>query len=851
MKRFLVFFLFVPVLHTQNIDFLRWQQWGPQTVFPGHTFLYTPTPRYSYNATCSSTDSTCTSAAYVPLATDLLIPSDQNLTAGGIPTQPYGSWLNIPAYFPANISGASFNLQPRAYALNTSTGNYEFFQETSWLSSAGTSVTVTGCPDGTWPLVSDYATNTGLTFTGPGSTHTARFQATTVGGVIQGTPGMIDGGGNFTAVPATGSLTCITSKAAEPWTATTYTVAFTGGALSTAIPITASGNVTFHINNGGHGVGRPWLKDVAGTGWPAGTTMTYWHGNSTYAFAYLLAGVPPPGKGMQWLPWSISDGSYMGVEVSIPPSACSSATPCPQTFNAGWTFCIGSTDANATNCVDMTKAITLNDVPDYPLATPTSPPPLPAAFTSATAPCYNPYGTTTVSTQGDNCAFSNVLTSETSKDKGYGYWFPLATRHATAPSNPDYQFELNSPPQYVIFSAVASQQPQSSSAWMYDGAKTMRYIAEWTGDVSWLNPMRALLSRYDQIYPGVPGVAPYTTTKTRPYNTQGLDPINIGSMWTMNPVSHADGLAIFNNGQYSDTPVARHWNSQIATGLVMVSNTSAVPSTQTGTGSAMPVGYPTGAGNPSVIDAATGGFNAGIRYPAYQMLNKLTVARTLGKSISMGSCVAGVNNCFAFEFKLATEVLQTLGLEMLDPPISGRFDMGTMADQFWMMGGLYLEAVINHYEFTHDRLDLFIIKGLLDRIKTYYVSSTHQYPQSLAPNGLTCTASARLVPGHWWNLVSPSQPWCAEDPPVPVGSTYSGYGLLNGMLAYQYAWWWSHFGGSDNTFANFADTMAMDGLSHSAYGPAANRYTPKSENETFGRYAFWYLAERQLRRSLP
>jgi hypothetical protein len=70
---------------------------------------------------------------------------------------------------------------------------------------------------------------------------------------------------------------------------------------------------------------------------------------------------------------------------------------------------------------------------------------------------------------------------------------------------------------------------------------------------------------------------------------------------------------------------------------------------------------------------------------------------------------------------------------------------------------------------------------------------------------------------------------------------------LNGFLPAAYAYWWRNWGGSDNTYALFADQMAEDGIGLEAQSGFAARFTNKALNEDLAHWGHDYYRYRQGR----
>ena len=849
-----------------TLNYTRWGQFGPQQVFPGYTLLFTMRPVYSITFSCS-TDNTCFSADYTPDGSEQFLPSDVGLTAGGLQAQSYGG--SVPLYYAVNIGTAGnaaghFNLIMMA---GGAPGVGTAFKETSYLASAGTtSSTVPSCLDGTYPNVGSTNQNFGLRFSGSGATRTARFQVTVAGGVISNSPppGMIDGGGNFTSVPTSGSLTCMTTTG--DLTGTAFPVTYAGGQLRTYIPITASGNVTMFVrtcsscNTVGKPGYSPWMADVHGKNWPTGTTMKYWAVDTGGNILYPQSGVPTMACAAGTTACSFRFGLITVVaEVTIPANALPVGTP-SQTINAGWTFC---QDAALTpsGCVDMLKQITVMQVPTYTLAPP-SPYPLPALFSSTTpVPCQSYYGSGPPSgygpaTPGTDCRFVSLLTD--TNQRGYGFWWPKRT--AVPPNTVDNSMDLNSPRVFQCYGTGCTQAANLQAIWFYDWGGTETAIYNWTADSSWLNPARAVQARYGQNGLGAPGYTPTSGPGTtdyalamRPYETKGspTDPagttaFNTSQMYAAGGArAAAEHLPYFNNGNYSDDTVPkRNWNAQMIAVLYGLSTSNGNPApVPFGSNGVVVPGTGAGTASPGVIGLGSPGATNGVRYPAFQFDIKLEMARTLGL---LNNSKATVNPNFALAYQLCREQMWTMGLQFLLPAVSGPYDQGPSGDQFWMIGAFYARSLIHDYEFSHDPLDLYILKGVLDYLKSFYNTSTNSFPIMIGPEGMNCIGGAAGRPGIGWYITDGAiaQP-CSDD----LINFSFGYIALNGFISAPYAWWWARYGGSDNSYADFADLMATEGVAVSAAG--GWRSLAKAMGEEMGWSGFTYYTERQLRQSSP
>lgn len=839
MKKLVLFILASCAWATDpSINYERWHQWGSQTVFPGYTLLFNAWPEYSVTFSCSSTDNTCFSAAFTPNGSEQFLPSDVGLTATGLQTQVYQT--SAPIYVPVNIgtngnAAGHFNLQ--MHVIN----NGLPFNYSNYLSSAGTSSTpVSSCADGKYPADGNPNLSYGLTFMQAGAVRNARYQVTVASGLITAAS-MIDGGGNFSTPPTTGTLVCTDSGGGNH----TYSTVFSGGTLRTFIPITGTGSVTMFLRScapcQGVAAGNPYLKDVHGTGWPTGTTMKYWTTDSGGNILYPAPGIPA----MSCSPASnciVRLSNLILIEVTIPTNAS------PGTITAGWTFC---TDSAATlGCVDMTKTITVEQVPTYALSPPTNPPALPALFTSPTpVKCLNSLGGSALAS-GD-CRFNTLLTSTT--ENGWGHFWPF--RSATAPNTPD--LELHSPGQYMQFTDAGSFCSQPLCNWFYDWGGTQEKIYQWTNDSSWLNSARAILARFGNTGPGVAGIGKAAAgsldfdAPMRPYNVQAFSPFTVSREYNVGGSrAVANNLPYFNGGNYSNASIPPlRWSAEMAATLIAAAQTAGVVNTVAGVRlpNAIPGQTTLGSAATGVIGYGTPG-NSGIRYSSFQFDTQLELVRTLGFPLWQWDAVHGVNvpTLVGQSYFLAREILWTQALQFVNPAASGPYDQGPSGDQYWQIGGFFLRSLIHDYEFSHEPLDLFAIKSTLDYLKAFYVGApTYYFPITTAPKGVNCIGSADNEPNVGWYINTTTLVPCSDDP-----LTYSsGYAPLAGIMSYPYAWWGHRYSGSDNTYLNFADTMAVNGLGVDV--TAGWRFTAKANGEEFGWAGFDYFAERQLRQSSP
>lgn len=891
-----------------SINFERWRQLGPQTVYRGRTLIFAVTPEYSVTFTCyqagsgAGLDDTCYSPSWTPndSATDTttqLVVDDVGLTAGGFQTQMYAG--NVPIYKAANVgtngnSPGHFNLQMWGNA-DAPSGTVAL-QEKDYIFSAGTPAgSASPCPAGTYPYpggtphrLTDQATppvtrQFGLTFPGFGSTWPAWYQITIDASGNITNPLMIDGGGNYTSTPTTGEISC--PDPAHPgdlrYSISVTGIPFTGVTRRQFIPITATGSATMFIRACSPCVSQPYpyLQDIHGTGWPAGTHMTYWNTNSGGQAIYLYnsaqaSGPVPPdtcsgygttgnGCSMIWRLIPTANGSGF-VEVSIPANA-----PLGNYPNAGWTFCADA--LGTTGCVSMTHNITVADVPVYTLAPPTNPKPLPALFSSQSAvPCLNvpfplqiPYLTT--ANLATDCRFFSLLTL--AAENGYPHWWPNIL--STPPNTPDNSLELFGtlrPPtagaRVVCWSPTCSQAADPSANWFYSWGRSETILANWTGNSSWLNPARAIISRYIQSGPGAPGGwAPNPVAANadidgsmRPYYTAGTYNLvfgySLGGSRAM-----ADHLPYFNNGIYTDKLIPdRAWSAQLAAGIYGIS------------GYFDTVGFSAGSYTPSLIPGLTnlGTLNApvlglfytannGIRVPAFQFGNKLEVIRTLGRNIRNPD---GSLTQEGLWYNLARELTWTQLLMLNNPAISGPYDTGPSGDQFWMVGGLALVQVIHDYEFSHEQLDLYVLKQTLDRLYAVYNTSGGNavgagfYPQTIVNEGAFCSGGAGTAPNTGWYAIKVVNVACANDPVATQANGSVNYSPLQGFISGPFAWWWARYAGSDNTYGDFADLQAQNAIA----GDIVNglyRYLAKSMGEEIGFAGFMYYTERQRRQNSP
>jgi hypothetical protein len=838
-----------------SIGFERWYQPGPQTLVPGYGVIMQVMPSWSVTFTCSSTDSTCYSPDYTPDGNEQFAPSDTppsgSTIPGGIQTQPKGggpAW--IPLYTPVNIgtngnAPGHFNLARYSRSANVI--------ETSSLLTAGTpnTTSVPLCLDGTWPSSKIYtnaggtqivASSYGLNFSGGGAALQARFQVVTSGFPAASITSItqIDGGGNYTVPPTNATFSCVNSSNNKQ----DYALTFTGGTFSRYQAISSDGSVKMFIRSGGHGIAGIYIKDPGGTvsnGWPAGTTMNYWTYNGGVCMWYLAT---PPSNGSVWptAGWGYQPGC---VEVTIP------ATTPPGTFTAGWTACPTSTVATDPNCVSMTKTFTVIGPSTYvyPVVAPAS---IPSMATTAPnyaqqpAPCtLGPGGAQ--NSPGDpahDCSFFTLLTS--TQQNGYSNWFPSTKRTATSPNDVDHVFELNTPSHPICWSNTC-QTGNPEGSWYYDGPKIYHRIALWSGDSSWDNVARGILARYIQAGPGTPGWPPNKIQPFYAYDTLGTLPWARNAMERTFSPGIAMGVSFLNGGKYSTTFVS-HWDAGAVGGLYaswinVANNASLTPNSPAG-------GTACGGASCQPVPAIG---NDSARYGAYQ-LDTNNELRRLGLPLTV--CVPG--NCngaltqFGLAARVAIESVRSFALSALNSATpSGPYDTPTLGDQHWQLA-LIAESLIGHYELTKDPLDPFLIRTVLEQVRPLYFGTPgsttppHGFPYYTAPEGVWCPGDARISPGTGWYAYydgANGTYGCSN-----ATGAYTAYaGVAGGFLAAQYAWWWAHFGGSDNTYALFADQLAMDGISSESCCNIAFRFNPKAANEQYGRFGFDYFRCRQGR----